>query len=104
VLLLLLPLLFHITSTAVCNALSTRSTAHKGAPRGYRMHCTGDPIEVGAATAVLTGGRAPMRLTAAKARIGHAEPAAGAVGIVHVSFVPRAPAACEILAKLVKLC
>lgn len=45
----------------------------------------GDPIEVGAATAVLQGGRVPLRLTAAKARIGHAEPAAGSVGIVHVS-------------------
>jgi acyl transferase domain-containing protein len=53
------------------------------------MQCAGDPIEIGAVTAVLSGGRVPVRLTAAKARIGHAEPAAGAVGIVHVSSMPE---------------
>jgi acyl transferase domain-containing protein len=55
----------------------------------YNIQCAGDPIEVGAATAVLAGGRAPVRFTAAKARIGHTEPAAGAVGIVHVSSRPE---------------
>jgi len=56
------------------------------------MHClAGDPIEVGAATAVLRGGAAPLRFTAAKSRIGHAEPAAGTVGILHVSRTLPSP-------------
>lgn len=46
------------------------------------MHGTGtplgDPIELGAAAAVLPGSTAPVRMTAAKAVMGHAEPAAGA--------------------------
>ncbi len=42
---------------------------------------------MGAATAVLHGGAAPVRLTAAKACIGHAEPAAGSVGIIHVCLL-----------------
>ena len=46
--------------------------------------CPGDPIEVGAATAVLHGGALPLRMTAAKSRLGHAEPAAGTVGLLHV--------------------
>ncbi len=45
---------------------------------------SGDPIEVGAATAVLEGGAAAVHFTAAKSHMGHAEPAAGAVGILHV--------------------
>lgn len=44
----------------------------------------GDPIEVGAALAVLRGGRVPLALSAAKSRLGHAEPAAGAVGMLQV--------------------
>jgi hypothetical protein len=54
------------------------------------MHGTGtplgDPIEVGAALAVLRGSRRPVRLTAAKSRAGHAEPAAGAIGMLQVRF------------------
>ena len=56
------------------------------------MHGTGtalgDPIEVGAAMQALCGGtgaRVPsgrMQLTAAKSRFGHAEPAAGMIGLV----------------------
>lgn len=54
---------------------------------GLEVHGTGtalgDPIELGAATAVLPGcGGMPLRLTAAKSRVGHAEPAAGAVGML----------------------
>ena len=44
----------------------------------------GDPIELGAALDLLTGCRAPLRLTAAKSRVGHAEPAAGAIGMLQV--------------------
>ena len=44
----------------------------------------GDPIEVGAASAVLKGGASGLRMTAAKSHMGHAEPAAGAVGILQV--------------------
>ena len=44
----------------------------------------GDPIEVGAALAVLSGSATPVRLTAAKSRVGHAEPAAGAIGMLQV--------------------
>jgi Beta-ketoacyl synthase, C-terminal domain len=44
----------------------------------------GDPIEVGAALAVLQGGRVPLALSAAKSRVGHAEPAAGAIGMLQV--------------------
>ena len=45
---------------------------------------SGDPIEAGAATAVLKGGVAAVHFTAAKSHMGHAEPAAGAVGILQV--------------------
>lgn len=41
-----------------------------------------DPIEVGAAAAVLRSRVVPLRMTAAKSRMGHAEPAAGTVGIM----------------------
>jgi acyl transferase domain-containing protein len=46
----------------------------------------GDPIEVGAAVAVLHGGQYPLNMTAVKSWVGHAEPAAGIVGTLH-SFV-----------------
>ncbi len=56
---------------------------------GLEMHGTGtplgDPIEVGAATAVLQSGVTPLHMTAAKSRVGHAEPAAGVVGILQAS-------------------
>lgn len=48
----------------------------------------GDPIEVGAALTVLQGGAAPVALTAAKSRLGHAEPAAGAIGMLQVTDIP----------------
>ena len=54
------------------------------------MHCdlrAGDPIEVGAASAVLKGGTADLCMTAAKSSMGHAEPAAGAIGILHVRMI-----------------
>lgn len=46
----------------------------------------GDPIEVGAALAVLQGGQTPLALSAAKSRLGHAEPAAGALGMLQVGI------------------
>ncbi|KAK9837058.1 hypothetical protein WJX84_003543 [Apatococcus fuscideae] len=53
------------------------------------MHGTGtplgDPIEVGAAAAVFQGRTGVLQLTAAKSRMGHAEPAAGQVGMVQLS-------------------
>jgi acyl transferase domain-containing protein len=58
---------------------------------GLEMHGTGtalgDPIEVGAATEVLPGpitartAGGPLHLSAAKSRFGHAEPAAGSIGM-----------------------
>ena len=51
------------------------------------MPVPGDPIECGAASAVFKGGAGAVCFTAAKSHMGHAEPAAGAVGILHV----RAP-------------
>jgi acyl transferase domain-containing protein/acyl carrier protein len=67
-------------------ALADLAPRHIGA---LEMHGTGtplgDPIEVGAALAVLRGGAAPLRLGAAKSRVGHAEPVAGAVGIVQAA-------------------
>lgn len=57
----------------------------------------GDPIEIGAALSVLQDGARPLRLSAAKSRMGHAEAAAGSVGIVsavrhlirqHSCFIP----------------
>ena len=57
---------------------------------GLEMHGTGtplgDPIEVGAATAVLQSRVMPLRMTAAKSRVGHAEPAAGVIGILQASL------------------
>ena len=56
------------------------------------MHGTGtalgDPIEVGAAAAVLTTGGnrpAPLALMASKSWIGHSEPGAGVVGLTHAN-------------------
>lgn len=52
-----------------------------------QMHGTGtalgDPIEVGAALAVLPGAGGALCLAAAKSRVGHAEPVAGLVGLIH---------------------
>ena len=54
----------------------------------------GDPIEVGAALAVLSGPdrRAPLGMVASKSWVGHAEPGAGLVGLVFAqqSVVQRA--------------
>ena len=68
---------------------------------GLQMHGTGtplgDPIEVGAATAVLTSkpGGVAITLSASKTFIGHTEPAAGIVGVMAAAStlaVPHAPA------------
>ena len=60
---------------------------------GLEMHGTGtplgDPIEAGAAAAVLCTDRRPLQLSAAKALTGHAEPAAGTVGIVQAAAMLR---------------
>ena len=57
---------------------------------GLEMHGTGtplgDPIEIGAATTVLQVDARPLHLSAAKSILGHAEPAAGSVGIAHALF------------------
>lgn len=45
----------------------------------------GDPIELGAALAVLRRSNAALRLAAAKSRVGHSEPASGAVGVTHAA-------------------
>ena len=69
-----------------------------------QMHGTGtplgDPIEVGAAAAVLVDGVArqlPLALMAAKSWIGHAEPAAGVVGLAHAQAVLSQATALPIL-------
>jgi hypothetical protein len=53
--------------------------------QAVEMHGTGtalgDPIEIGAAFAVAAAGM--LSLSAAKSRLGHAETAAGAIGITH---------------------
>lgn len=58
--------------------------------RGLELHGTGtslgDPIEVGAAFAVLHGGAIPLRLTAAKSCYGHAEPVAGSIGMMQAAL------------------
>ena len=57
---------------------------------GLEMHGTGtalgDPIEMGAAVAALPGTQLPLRFTAAKSVVGHAEPAAGARSDVRCSL------------------
>lgn len=56
------------------------------------MHGTGtplgDPIEVGAAVAVLSksGKEKPTSLSAVKSMLGHCEPAAGAASVWHVTL------------------
>ncbi|KAI8473973.1 MAG: thiolase-like protein, partial [Monoraphidium minutum] len=58
---------------------------------GVSMHGTGtplgDPIEVGALAAVFGGARraAPLALLSSKSWLGHAEPAAGVVGMLHAA-------------------
>ena len=70
---------------------------------GLEMHGTGtplgDPIEVGAAAAVLTSLDRPLQLSAAKSLTGHAEPAAGMVGVVHAASMLRR-VQCSILPQL----
>lgn len=60
------------------------------------MHGTGtplgDPIEIGAALAVLRGAAHPVALTAAKSHVGHAEPAAGGVSLLQVPKLEHPPA------------
>ena len=55
------------------------------------MHGTGtplgDPIETGAACAALKSDSRPLQLSAAKSILGHAEPAAGSVGMAHAAFI-----------------
>jgi len=54
----------------------------------FEMHGTGtglgDPIEVGALGTVLQGVSTPRVLTAGKSLVGHAEPAAGMMGLAHI--------------------
>lgn len=61
----------------------------------------GDPIEVGAAGAVLVdsrqAGMAPLVLMAAKSWTGHAEPGAGIVGLAHAQASLTQAAALPIL-------
>lgn len=77
------------------NALRDASTA-PSTISGLQMHGTGtalgDPIEVGAAAAVLVEGHnrhrkeQPLALIASKSWVGHAEPAAGMVGVAHATL------------------
>ena len=69
-------------------AVLTAARAEAGAPpTALELHGTGtplgDPIELGAAASVLAkeGGCTLLRAGGAKSRVGHAEPAAGAVGL-----------------------
>ena len=76
---------------AIRSALRTASM-DASAVDGLEMHGTGtslgDPIEVGAAHAVLVESNsatrlAPLTMSAMKSCMGHTEPAAGAVGLLH---------------------
>eukprot|EP00889_Picochlorum_renovo_P002066 jgi/Picre1/29096/NNA_004489.t1 len=54
----------------------------------FEMHGTGtglgDPIEVGALSALLQGVASPKVLAAGKSLVGHSEPAAGVMGLAHI--------------------
>jgi len=78
----------------ILGALSAASTAPY-AVNGIQMHGTGtslgDPIEVGAIAAILLRDAAanrsiPLALTAGKSSMGHAETAAGLVGVAKAAF------------------
>ncbi len=58
----------------------------------------GDPIEVGALAAVFAGSRStPLTLTTSKSSLGHAEPAAGVVGMLHAAHTAAHAAAPPLL-------
>ena len=73
----------------ICTALFNAGLEH-GEVTMLEMHGTGttlgDPIEVSAATAAICSGReteaGPLTLGAVKSIVGHAEPAAGAAGLM----------------------
>lgn len=97
---LMMPLIMLDTSNmclSPCVGSSTESSAcaHAGTPLG-------DPIEVGALTAVLTAAQsghsmASLTLLASKSWTGHSEPAAGAVGMAHLCLAFSQQAALPIL-------
>ena len=74
---------------AVLRAALTAAGLSSDAVETLQMHGTGtalgDPIEIGAAIAVLPGTKNVLRLAAAKSRVGHAEPVAGLVGLIHAA-------------------
>ena len=59
------------------------------------MHGTGtplgDPIEIGAAFAVHRFRATPLRLSASKSRVGHAETAAGGISLIQVGLLSTNP-------------
>lgn len=57
----------------------------------------GDPIEVGAAAMLREGPGSPVALQACKTSVGHTEPAAGAVGVLHAVTAIHTQAAAGIL-------
>jgi 3-oxoacyl-(acyl-carrier-protein) synthase/NAD(P)-dependent dehydrogenase (short-subunit alcohol dehydrogenase family)/acyl carrier protein len=75
---------------AVLRQALERGDLAAGGVAGLEMHGTGtalgDPIEVGAALDVFQGGSAPVTLTAAKSRLGHAETGAGALGVLRAAL------------------
>eukprot|EP00882_Tetradesmus_deserticola_P024319 GHRQ01026576.1.p1 GENE.GHRQ01026576.1~~GHRQ01026576.1.p1 ORF type:complete len:305 (+),score=126.21 GHRQ01026576.1:29-916(+) len=67
---------------------NTRLLARISTPPRLHNGAAGDPIEMGAAAAVLLGSAArstqqPLTLASDKSGIGHTEPAAGLAGVVH---------------------
>jgi acyl transferase domain-containing protein len=73
------------------------------------LHAAGDPIEVGAAAEVLVPSltmpgldRLPLALASSKSFLGHSEPAAGIVGMLHAAHMLR-QAALPPIAHLVQL-
>ena len=74
--------LHHLNAAAPTSTAAIKSESPVVPSAGTAL---GDPIEVGAATAVLPGAGLPMRFTAAKSRFGHAEPAAGSIGMMHAA-------------------